>query len=340
MKKHLLLISCIALVLAGCKQEEPVPVTIGQLEGLWGLTLEKTPLASGDYEEYVRFKSDGTFEYYNATSQDYSYHRGTYTTANGQITMLYQKLRRFEVVENIPRYTVDFRTTDYWTKGDLTVIDLTDNSMALKTSSGKCYMFKTTVISKWNDEFSAPEIAVTEEALLGQWDQINFSQTTGTGSTWWYFYEPAKMGISFAAENALDSCPFWQSRVLEKLRLANILTTSEEVEVNPTDCSWTLNADTIVLTCSQYVAYKADSEGHRSDERTVTPDTPITLKYPVVTLTDYYMILYNKENDLHHSFHKQAPKAASAPACAGKAATEHSAEPVFSDKFINSALFK
>lgn len=341
MKKHLLIIiSCIAVVLCGCKQEEPVPVPDEQLVGLWGLTLAEQPSPNGVYEEYVRFMDDGNFEYYAITNPEYAYHRGTYTNVDGQLTMLYKKLRRFEMVEDVARYTVDVQTDDYWNKGELTIIGTSGNSLTLKTHSGKCYMFKATAIADWNEEYSAPEIPVTADALLGQWDQVNFSQTSGTGSTWWYFYEPEKMGISFAAGAALDSCPFWQSRVLEKLRLDNILTADELVEVKPVDCNWSLNADTITLTCSQYVAYKADSEGNRSNERTVTPETPLAMKYPVAILTGYYMILYNSEANLHHSFHKQAKKSAGEPARCRNVTEEHSADPLFNDKFINSALFR
>ena len=341
MKKHLLaIISCAAVVLCGCKTEVPVPIPNDQLVGLWGLTLAEQSSQNGVYEEYVRFMDDGNFEYYAITNPEYAYHRGTYTNVDGQLTMLYKKLRRFEMVEDVARYTVDVQTDDYWNKGELTIIGITGNSITLKTRSGKCYMYKATTIANWNEEYSAPEIPVTADALLGQWDQVNFSQTSGTGSTWWYFYEPDKMGISFAADAALDSCPFWQSRVLEKLRLDNIVMASELVEVKPADCSWSLNADTITLTCSQYVAYKADSEGHRSNERTVTPETPIALKYPVAILTDYYMIIFNAEANLHHSFHKQAKKSAGAPARCRNVTEEHSADPLFSDKFINSALFR
>lgn len=94
MKKHLLvIISCAAVVLCGCKTEVPVPVPNDQLVGLWGLTLAEQPSQNGVYEEYLRFMDNGNFEYYAITNPEYAYHRGTLRPAYRQQKTL-QTLRR------------------------------------------------------------------------------------------------------------------------------------------------------------------------------------------------------------------------------------------------------
>lgn len=311
----IILLACIALLGAGCTQGN-VPEDLSRLEGLWGLTTDKVSPADGRYEEYIRFYADYSFEYYYITSATYVYHVGVYSISKGELTLNYKGLRRFDVVEDLPRLTDSYFSPNSLEQGVMTILDYSTDRMLFRAGSTKCYLFPASQIYGWNDEFSAADVPVIEEAFIAQWDQLDFYQYSWQGSIWWYFYEPEKNGITFADHGIITDCPFWANRVLEKMINAGKLTTSEQVEVNPDDCGWSLSADTLSMTCSRYLAFTPDAAGNRTAEHTETPELPVTIRFLVQTLTPYYLVLYNAETSLFHAFyrHKSDTPAADAPA--------------------------
>ena len=311
MKKYCIeLLTCLALVCAGCEQRN-VPEGLTALDGLWGLTTDKTTTADGRYEEYVQFDKDMTFRYYYVTDEASVYHWGSYEILDGDVLMTYNGLRRFDIVDSIPRYTDDYYVENRPDKSMLQIIDYAQDKIVMKNSNGKCYFFRATKVYGWNDDFSAPAIPVTVDALLAQWDQLDFYQYYWQSTTWWYFYEPEKNGMILAADGAMTYCPFWENRVLEKMLNAGTLTSSEKAALDPIDCSWLLSADTLMMACSRLVAYTPDAQGNRTAEHTVTPEQPITIRFLVQRLTPTYLILYNPETQLFHAFcrHQEAAEA-------------------------------
>jgi hypothetical protein len=305
MRKHvILLLAGIVLFGAGCTHSN-VPEDLFYLDGLWGLTTEKVAPASGRYEEYVRFHTDNSFEYYYVTAKASVYHWGSYEILQGDVLLTYKGLRRFDIADSIPRYTDDYYTENSLDKNMITILEYGLDKMVMKTGNGKCYFFKVTEMYGWNEEFSAPAITVTEQALLGQWDQLDFYQYGWQGTSWWYFYEPEKNGVTLAEEGVMTDCPFWTNRVLEKMINAGKLTTSEQIDVEPADCSWSLSTDTLTMTCSRYVAYTPDAQGNHTAEHTETPEQPVIIRFLVQRLTPNYLILYNSETMLFHAFYKQ-----------------------------------
>ena len=314
MKKFTFLALIAALVLTGCEQPVVIPEDLHSFDGIWGLSQDKEPAAGGQYSEYIRFNQQNTFEYFFLSDATYTYHRGTYKINQGNVTFTYKGLWRFDVVEKIARYTNDYYVEDSPDQAAFTIAELGSDRMTFKTANKqRVYFYKVEAVKGWNEEFSAPELEVTEANLARQWDQLDFFQAVVGGTTWWYFYEPEKQGITLLADGAMGQCPFWESRILENRLAAGTMLTDERVAVNPEDCSWSLSKDSVFMTCTKYVAYKTDANGNRTDERTVTPQEPVRIKFVVQVLTDYYCILYNTETQLFHAFGKHTEKASSAP---------------------------
>ena len=290
------------LLAAGCTQSN-VPDDLYHLDGLWGLTTDRTAPLDGRYEEYVRFYTDDSFEYFYITSTEYVYHTGSYTINKGEIEMTYKGLRRFAVADEVPRLIDSYYASNSLDKGILVITDYGTDKMVLKANSGKINLFKTKEVYGWKDEFSAPAVPVSVDALLGAWDQLDFYQYAGwSGVTWWYFFEPDKNGMTLEEDGVMTYCPFWSNRVLEKQINAYKLSANEQVVINPADCSWSLSGDTLTMTCSRYLAYTPDASGYPTAEHTETPEQPVSIRFMVQTLTPDYLILYNGETMLYHAF--------------------------------------
>lgn len=303
---YIIILACIALFGIGCTQGN-VPEDLSRLNGLWGLTTDKVAPADGRYEEYIRFYDDNTFEYYYVTSTTSVYHVGVYSISKSELTLNYKGLRRFDVAEDVPRLTDSYFSPNSLEQGVMTILDYSADKMLFRAGSSKCYLFPASQIYGWNDEFSAADVPVTEQELIAQWDQLNFYQYTWQGSTWWYFYEPEKNGVTLASDGIITVCPFWTNRVLEKMINTDKLTISEQVEINPDDCGWSLSGDTLTMTCSRYLAYTPDAAGNRTAEHTEAPEQPVTIRFLVQTLTPYYLVLFNPETNLFHAFYRHKP---------------------------------
>ena len=303
----------LSLLMAGCKKEEPLPVANSELEGLWGLTLNERGAIDGKFDEYVRFYQDGTFEYYNCDNPDYAYHRGTYTNTDGSLVMLYKRMRYYTVVDSIARVSMDIHNEEYWAKGELTFIAKSAQQITCKTSSNTCYLFKVSRLPKWDDELSAPEIAINEANILGQWDQVSFFQMVNTASTWRYFYKPSANGVTLAAGGVLGACPFIAEIIREQQQTIGTMTHDELIDIAPADCNWQLHNDTLTFACNKYIAYKTDSKGDKIAERTVTLNQPAMVTTLVYTLTNYYMTLFNIDMQIFHAFYKNKSMAIDPP---------------------------
>lgn len=317
--RKILSIASIALMAAGmlllnsCEKEPVIPEDLTSFSGTWGISDSKNPSATGQYDEYIRFVENNGFEYFAMAESAYAYYRGGHVINGKIVSLIYKGVRMFNVVDGIARYTQDYFDPESTDMSKLTIVELGTNRMIMKNNGSKYYFHKTTEIKGWNEEFSSPEIDITEDNLIATWDQLNFYINAQSGTSWWYFFEPDKNGITLLTDSLVGECPFWRNRVLENQINANVIKETELIDVDPLDCAWSLSGDTVTLTCAKYIAYTPDDNDNPTAAHEVTPEQPITIPFIVQVLTKDYLILYNTQTQVFHAFHKHVDKAASAP---------------------------
>lgn len=307
------LLTASMLVLSSCEKEPDIPEGFSSFSGTWGISTDKTPAMNGQYGEYIRFLEGNGFEYYYLGDPTYTFHRGGYVINGKTVSLIYKGMRRFDVMENIPRYTLDYFYQESADMSKLTIVELGTDRMIMKNGSGKYYFHKVDALKGWNDEFSAPEVPLFEENLIARWDQLDFYISAQGGPSWWYFYEPDKNGITLYDYGFVGECPFWANRILDNQINAKILNQSELVDVDPANCSWLMSNDSVWLSCTEYVAYTPGDNGNKTEVHVVTPEEPIIIPFIIQVLTNDYLILYNTETSVFHAFHKHADSAAAAP---------------------------
>ena len=298
------LMMAVMLILSSCEKEPVIPEDLTSFSGTWGVSDSKNPSATGQYSEYIRFVEDNGFEYFAMADPAYAYYRGGHVINGKTVSLIYKGMREFVVADGIARYTQDYFDPESTDMSKLTIVELGTDRMIMKGSSGKYYFHRVAELKGWNTEFSAPEVPITEDNLTATWDQLDFYINSQTGTSWWYFYEPDKNGITLLPDSIVGECPFWRNRVLENQVNADILKETELIDVDPLDCAWGLSGDTVTLTCAKYIAYTPDDNDTPTAVHEVTPEEPIAIPFIVQVLTKDYLILYNTQTQVFHAFHK------------------------------------
>ena len=312
MKKFLPFAASILLLMSACNNGMPDQIEKKHLVGLWGISWDKQADNDGRYDQYFNFKEDGTFEYYKYQDSSRYYHRGIYGTVENAsyFYVTYQQFRSFMFIDNIARCILDYDDKSHWVPTRFVPTAMSKKMITLQSAKPEyVHMYfhaADKIPSDWPAEFSASEITLSSDALIHQWDQVNYFEVKGDETTYFYYYEPENMGITFLPDGGLTKCVFFANSVWQHQHDAGAVTDSESITIRNEDCSWTLGDDKVTLTCTQYLKYTNNQDGGISSPSLVTPDEPIALDFKIHELTDYYLILHNASTGRYHVFHKNS----------------------------------
>lgn len=315
MKKLILPILAIAVALSACKKSdtnEPAQMTMAQVVGLWGLSANQKADTENHYSAYVRFKPDSTFEYYKTAYPKYAYQRGTYSVRNSRIVLIYEDSRSYQDVDNIMRVMAYFRKE--WRQSAFLVKVLTDRMITTDIADTPYLHSAQALPKEWNEELSAAEKPVSEEALLGSWNWVSSFITYSDGSSKWLSTdEPDKRGITLLADNGVTDDQFWLLMLGNHLHASGDIADDERIFIYYADCPWYFRSGAIVMTCAKYAAQKTDAAGNIIAQRVITPDEPIAITFSVYSITDYYLVLYEPNSKTHYAFHRRAAQSSQVP---------------------------
>ena len=317
MKKYLNCFICgVIIALSSCNDGSVITLRQNQVVGLWGYSDDSHPAADGRYRAYYEFCDDGTMAYYTMLGDTVAlYNRGTYTIEDHRLSFVYKHYRVFEKLAGLFRCTYNNTDPDLWRRFNFLPTACTKSRITMiGTEVNKnSYLHAVKQLPpEWNNEFSAPEIAVTEDALLAQWDQLNMFVCIDDGWNYYYYYQPENNGITLLPDGNLTRCVFWVNYVWQAFNEAGDIADNEYITIYNQDCTWSLSDRVLTLTCSRYIKYNLDMNGQPANVREVALRTPYKKEFWVFELTDYYLTLLNEQNGYHHVFYRQ-PLPANAP---------------------------
>ena len=317
MKKYLMaLLGGVVMALSGCNDGTVISLRQSQVVGLWGYSTDKVAAADGVYDEYYEFHDDGTFARYVMQDSIRYYLRGTYTLDDQRFYLTIKQFRTFMPEAGVYRYVLDYSDQAHWKRVQFMPTACSKSKITLIGSkvNESTYLHAVKQLpTTWNKEFSAPEIAVTEDAMLAQWNQLDKFVIEGDQSSYYYYYHPEDNGITFLPDGHITRCVFWVNYVWDVYHAAGDIADDEYITVYNQDCSWSLNDDVVTLTCAKYTKYVPNSNGNPTNLQEVTLRTPLKMNFRVHVLTDYYLILLNEQNGCYHAFYRQPLPAANAP---------------------------
>lgn len=313
MKKTILLFSCLILLLSGCSNNDPSQIKQSNLIGLWGLSADKNPKNDNRYEEFVRFKDDGTFEYYWIGADKYSFHRGTYSVDEKSFALVYKDIRTFVIDHGIIRYTFSSKDSRYWDRANFPILAVSSKLITTGDNEFWKYYFHATesLSSEWpSEEIIAPETPVTEQALPGQWDLVSYYQIEAKQYTWWNIITPEEQGITLLSGGNMVNAYFWANCIYNQLSQTGEIAADENIYINYSDIRWLCNQESITLTCTKCQAIRYDGQGNKLSERVIDFATPFAMRFTVQSFNPYYMIMYSPDADKYFVFHKNQASSA------------------------------
>ena len=299
------------------KKDEPTPgQPVVQPEitevGLWEMYAlkdgEKVSMAS-----CIRLNEDGSAEYYTKQQGFFLYYKGVYAIKDSAICTEWRENRQFVLQSNIIHFVSDIKgNTAYWIRDTFDIVSMSETEHEINYWGAPLYFVKTTSLPDyWEDEFSEPEITLSEQNLLAKWDcNSTFKRESHQFST---YSNPEEYGFVLGENGELYNCPFWIDFIFYKEVQSGHLMSNDHIYVYYRDCSWTLSGNRLSMKCKAYTKVEYDASGNISSETPVTPASPVTVNFTVVTLTDHWLIIYSALTELYYVCHKSSAAPSSAP---------------------------
>lgn len=318
-----------ALCLVACEPnspetpEEPAQYTIdkSKLVGFWASSFKNKEGVPGQLaiDEYIRFNDNGTWESLRTFASDVTYYvceSGNYTVTDSTITLVYKNVRYYFYQASIPRIACSYAIRDMYpelTEEDQTqintIVEATKDKISATVANTPYYLYRLSEMpTSWDLRFFEPEKEVTEEALIAQWDHLNYFTQTPEKFTWWYYDRPSYEGMQLLANGEMTNFYFWSGLIFNILAAEGAIGDGQGVIVNQDDCSWSLGGKTVTLTCSKY-ALATDINSSRTE---VIPDNPISAEFTVFSFSENFLILYYAMNDTYYVFTPGSASAKSA----------------------------
>ena len=318
-----------ALCLVACEpntpnnpeEQDPDTINKSQFVGVWAVSSNNDDEEAVSIRWYIQFNEDGTWEILSTNVSDVKYYvceNGTYSIKDSTITLVYKNLRGYFYKNNIPRIACSYATKDLYpgSSDDPTqsydIVEISKDKISTTVFDTPYYFYymseKPTI---WDARFFESEKEVTEEALIAQWDHVNYFTQTAERYSWWYYDNPEEQGIQLLADEKVGPFNFWSSLLWNKLVTEGIISSEQGISMYQYDCSWSLRDKTVSLTCAKYRIYNY-VDGNWEPGEEVVPESPISADLTVHSFRESFLILHCDWNDTYYVFTPGSASAKSA----------------------------
>ncbi len=308
----LTMLAVLALSFTACnKKDEPQnPVEdqpkASQFVGMWGFSLEDD--GNPYFQWYLNFTQDGRAEELfvwdeNGSSYAGGY-SGTYVVEDSTLTFYTEKYTAFTTYNEVPRLVNINKRSLY---GKYTILEIESDKITVVFNKTLCYLHRLSEMpAGYRPEYFEPDKAASPEALIGQWDQLDFFTIHEDGSfTWWAYEYPSYNGMHLLADGKFNY-NYWSEWItIWCTKNVTDMPTYWGFSYRPENLSWELfQRLDLNLFCSQFDFYECDAEGNMIEgtTRTITPADPKLYTYKIFSLTDHYMVLYGTDTNMYYVF--------------------------------------